>query len=180
MVSSIHSPFCFTDIDLYIEMFTLTFQLYFKIFPEVSAIYQEGSQSSYSANLGRILVDSQRNLGRILVDSQPKSRNDPNRFIAQIQEGSQSIHRAILGAILVDLQRKSRKDPSRFIAQIRRDPSRFIARIQEGSQSKYQKKSWRNLDEILGNQNNIFHIPTKSGYICSVILRYQDFLGRKI
>ena len=35
-MSDIHSPFFFTDINLHKEVFTLTFQLYFKNFAEVS------------------------------------------------------------------------------------------------------------------------------------------------
>ncbi len=135
MVSRFHSPFCFTDIDLYKKVVTLTFQLYFKNRPKVSPIYQEGSQSIHSANLGAILVDLYRksrknpsqfivqiqqgsqfihtaNLGGILADSQGKSRRNPGRFIAQIQEESWSIHCTNLGGIPVDLQRESRKDPS--------------------------------------------------------------------
>jgi hypothetical protein len=39
MVPRFHSPFCFTDIDLYKKVVTLTFQLYLKNRPKVSPIY---------------------------------------------------------------------------------------------------------------------------------------------
>jgi hypothetical protein len=42
------------------------------------------------------------------------------------------------------------------------------------------RESLRNLAEILRHLDEIFHIPTKSGYMCSIILPYQVFLGRKI
>ncbi len=39
---------------------------------------------------------------------------------------------------------------------------------------------FRNLGEILRNLGETFHIPIKSGYIWSVILRFRVFLDRKI